>query len=85
MPSNQRIVDLSQFPERFRSKVLSTVVRNMRAGVAIRFGALEGETLPLTVQQTDFTSGGTLPTEELEQRARAAFSNLPYRLRIQVR
>lgn len=78
-------MDLSQFPERFRSKVLSTVVRNMRAGIAIRFGALEGETLPLTVQQTDFTAGGTLASEELEQRARAAFSSLPYQLSIQVR
>jgi len=44
-------MDISQFPERFRAKVLSSIVRNSRLGIAIRFGKLEGEVLPLSVQQ----------------------------------
>ena len=74
-------MDFSQFPERFRAKVLSTVVRNMRAGVSIRFGELREGVLPLTVQQTDTTGRGELSRRELENLARDAFATLPYKLR----
>lgn len=74
-------MNLSQFPERFRASVLSSIVRNNRQGIFIRFGELEGSVLPLSVQQT--ASEGSLPPAELEQVARAAFSNLPYDLRIE--
>jgi len=74
-------MNISQFPERFRARVLSSIVRHNREGIFIRFGKLEGDTLPLSVQQQ--TSEQILPPAELEQRARAAFANLPYNLRIE--
>jgi hypothetical protein len=79
-------MDISQFPERFRAKVLSSIVRNSRLGIAIRFGKLEGEVLPLSVQQEP-TSPERMPPCQLEEVARLAFlafNGLPYDLRIQV-
>lgn len=76
-------MDLSQFPERFRARVLSSIVRNGRMGIAIRFGKLEGEVLPLSVSQVP-AEQQLLPPAELEQAARSAFANLPYDLRIQI-
>ncbi|MEO0733348.1 MAG: hypothetical protein AAFZ52_10975 [Bacteroidota bacterium] len=64
-----------------RARVLSSIVRHNREGIFIRFGKLEGGVLPLSVQQNDETA---LPPAELEQRARAAFANLPYDLRIEM-
>ncbi|OAV45034.1 hypothetical protein [Lewinella sp. 4G2] len=77
-------MDLNQFPERLRSRVLSSVVRNLRAGISVRLGKLEGETLPLTVQQVANNQVTILQPAELEARARAEFSTLPYQLRIRV-
>ena len=74
-------MDFSQFPERLRGRVLSTVVRNMRAGIAIRFGTLRAGVLPLTVQQVDTSQLPELPKDVLEDRARAEFSSLPYELK----
>ncbi len=76
-------MDLSQFPERFRARVLSGIVRNSRLGIAIRFGKLEGEVLPLSVHQEP-TSHERLPASHLEEAARSAFNGLPYDLRIQI-
>ena len=73
-------MNLSQFPERLRARVLSSIVRHHREGIFIRFGELEGSVLPLSVQQK--MTDTVLPPAELEQRARAAFANLPYDLRI---
>lgn len=75
-------MNLSQFPERFRARVLSGIVRSRQIGVAIRFGKLEGETLPLSVSQE--TSISPVSQADLEQVARTAFAALPYDLRIQV-
>ena len=61
--------------------MLSTVVRNMRAGISIRFGELREGVLPLTVQQTDTAGRTALTRRELENLARAAFATLPYTLR----
>lgn len=77
-------MNLSQFPERLRSRVLSTVVRNLRAGYSIRLGKLKGEVLPLTIQQLEAKEDARLSRQELEQHARAAFEALPYRLSIEV-
>ena len=77
-------MDLSQFPERLRSRVLSSVVRNMRAGIAVRLGRLEGETLPLTINQIASRSTPSMLPAELEARARAEFASLPYQLHIRV-
>lgn len=75
-------MDLSQFPERFRARVLSGIVRSRRVGIAIRFGKLDGATLPLSVsQEAAFTP---VAPAEMEEVARSAFSALPYDLRIQV-
>jgi len=76
-------MDLSQFPERFRAHVLSCIVRNSRKGIAIRFGKLEGQVLPLSICQESLQVE-ILPPHELENVARMAFSRLPYDLRIQV-
>lgn len=76
-------MDLSQFPEHFRALVLSGIVRNSRRGIAIRFGKLEGQVLPLLVRQECLKQGELLP-HELEQVARTTFSNLPYDLQIKV-
>lgn len=76
-------MDLSQFPERFRAHVLSGIVRNSRQGIAIRFGKLEGEVLPLSVRQ-ECVARGTLLPQELEQLARKSFANLPYDLQIKI-
>jgi|AntRauTorckE5430_2_1112549.scaffolds.fasta_scaffold02696_2 hypothetical protein len=76
-------MDFSQFPERFRARLLSSIVRNGRRGIAIRFGKLEGKVLPLLVSQT-VAEQQELPPAELEQVARSAFANLPYDLRIQI-
>jgi hypothetical protein len=75
-------MDLSQFPERFRARVLSGIVRSSRLGIAIRFGKLEGEILPLSVSQAS-----TIPPvspDQLEEVARTAFAALPYDLRIRI-
>jgi len=76
-------MDLSQFPERFRARVLSGIVRNSRLGIAIRFGKLEGEVLPLSVRQ-EATAPDRMQPSQLEEVARSAFNGLPYDLRIQV-
>ncbi|MFK8163602.1 MAG: hypothetical protein AB8H12_14225 [Lewinella sp.] len=76
-------MDLSQFPEHFRAHVLSCIIRNNRKGIAIRFGKLEGQVLPLSVRQEPLQPEA-LPPHELENVARLAFSHLPYDLRIQV-
>jgi hypothetical protein len=76
-------MDLSQFPERFRAKVLSSIVRNNRLGIAIRFGKLEGEVLPLSVRQEP-SSMERMPSSKLEEVARLAFNGMPYDLRIQI-
>jgi hypothetical protein len=76
-------MNLTQFPERFRARVLSGIVRNSRLGIAIRFGELEGEVLPLSVEQACKTSE-RLPAAKLKEVARSAFDGLPYDLRIQV-
>lgn len=76
-------MDISQFPERFRARVLSGIVRNSRLGIAIRFGELEGEVLPLSVRQEPTSRKRMLPSQ-LEEVARTAFSGLPYDLRIQI-
>jgi len=76
-------MDLSQFPERFRARVLSGIVRSSRVGIAIRFGELDGEILPLSVSKVPTFSSAVAPAE-LEEVARSAFSALPYDLRIQV-
>lgn len=72
-------MNLSQFPERYRAQVLSGIVRNHRAGIAVRFGDLEGRVLPLTVRR-DKPTAAALPPTELEQLARSAFGDLPYEL-----
>jgi hypothetical protein len=74
-------MDISQFPEHHRAFVLSGIVRNNRNGIAIRGGELENGVLKLTVQQAGLQSPLLAPSE-LEQRARAAFVDLPYDLRI---
>ncbi len=76
-------MNLNQFPERFRARVLSGIVRSSRVGIAIRFGKLEGETLPLSVSQA--ASDSPVAPAELEEVARTAFAALPYDLRIQVK
>lgn len=76
-------MDISQFPERFRAKVLSGIVRNRRLGIAIRFGKLEGQVLPLSVRQENATPEPMQPAQ-LEEVARTAFNELPYDLRIQI-
>ena len=76
-------MDLSQFPERFRARVLAGVVRNSRLGIAMRFGELQGQTLPLHVKQ-EATAPAVLPPSELEQLARSTFATLPYELQIRV-
>jgi hypothetical protein len=76
-------MDLSQFPERFRAHVLSCIVRNNRKGIAIRFGKLEGQVLPLSIRQ-ESRQPEAIPPHELENVARMAFSRLPYDLRIKV-
>jgi len=76
-------MDLSQFPERFRARVLSSIVRHGRMGIAIRFGRLEGETLPLLISRQP-TAREDMSPAELEAVAREAFSTLPYHLRIKI-
>ncbi len=76
-------MNISQFPERFRARVLSGIVRNSRLGIAIRFGELEGKVLPLSVRQEP-TASERLPAAHLEKAARSAFNDLPYDLRIMV-
>lgn len=74
-------MDMSQFPEHHRAYVLSGVVRNNRQGIAVRFNGLEGKTLRLTVHCANGHS--QLPHPELKAKARAAFSDLPYDLRLE--
>lgn len=74
-------MDISKFPEHHRAFVLSGVVRNNRNGIAVKIGELKGKMLRLIVRQADKSI--PLPAEELEQRARAAFEDLPYELSIQ--
>ncbi|TXF91267.1 hypothetical protein FUA23_03320 [Neolewinella aurantiaca] len=74
-------MDLSQFPERFRAKVLSNIVRNSRLGIAIRFGKLKGQVLPLSIHQ-EVPSPNPLHPSQLEALARTAFHELPYELQI---
>lgn len=76
-------MDLNQFPERLRARVLAGIVRNSRVGIAIRLGRLDGETLSLRVSQ-EAPAVRPLPPAELEQVARTTFATLPYELRIQV-
>lgn len=78
-------MNLSQFPERLRARVLSSIVRYGRAGIAFRVGELEGEVLPLTVAQVPSSPGPPLPPQELERQARVAFGTLPYTLHIEVK
>lgn len=73
-------MDISQFPEHHRAFVLSGIVRNNREGIAIRSGELEGAVLKVTIRRT--AGSPSLPPGELEQRARAAFGDLPYDLAI---
>ena len=73
-------MDISQFPEHHRAFILSGIVRNNRDGIAIRSGELEGSVLKVTIQQA--AGSPSLPPAELEKRARAAFSELPYDLSI---
>ena len=76
-------MNLSQFPERFRARVLASVVRHGRQGIAIRFGELDGQTLPLVVSQEP-TRTPALPAADLESLARTTFASLPYELRVRV-
>ena len=73
-------MDISLFPEHHRAYILSGVVRNNRNGIAVRLGGLEGKMLRLFVRQS--RPEPALPAEELVQRARSAFEDVPYELRI---
>lgn len=77
-------MDISQFPERIRAKVLATVVRSMRAGVALRFGAFQGDALPVRVNQIAKPSSPRLSRMELERWALSACAALPYQIIVEV-
>ena len=77
-------MDISQFPERIRSKILAAVVRSMRAGVSLRFGSFDGDKLPVRVGEIAKVSSTRRTRAELESWALAACAALPYQIIVEV-
>lgn len=73
-------MDIAHIPERYRARVLSSIVRNGRAGIHIRFGKARGGVLPISISRCQ-NCKLCLSAGELEKQVREEFSGLPYELR----
>ena len=77
-------MDIGHIPEQWRARLLSSIVRNGRKGIIVRFEAPERNILPITVTQSMRNTMYLAPAE-LEHQIREELRGLPFELRVSAR